>query len=324
MARPRYRFNERTLRYEPAHRGFWSRFFASLPTFLGGCGIAACLTLVVLYYSGEPPFEYAHLKQENQRLLERYEKLNQKFQEVEKNLQTVQKRDDSLYRTLFGVEPIPQNVRRSGIGGVERYQHLRDEPRSKLLIKTHSKLDKIEQKLKVQKRSFNELMKKAEQKKRFLTHVPAIRPMREDRIDHIASGYGMRFHPIYRVLKMHSGIDFTADVGTPVHATGAGTVKRVEKDRSGYGHNVLVDHGHGYKSLYAHLSDFKVREGERVERGQVIGLSGNSGTSTGPHLHYEVIEKGKKVDPVDYFFSDLDPNEYQKVVKAAQRSERSL
>ena len=324
MARHRYRFNERTLRYESAPKGFWSSFFSALPSFMGGSALAVGLCFGVLFYLDQGPFEQAHLQEENQRLLEQYKELNQEFEKVNNTLQTVQKRDDSIYRTLFGVEPIPENVRRAGVGGADRYEHLREQPHSELLVKAHSKLDRLGQKLEVQKRSFQELMRTAKKKRAFMTHVPAIQPIRDDRIDRVASGYGMRFHPIYRVLKMHSGIDFTADIGTPVHATGDGKVERIERDHSGYGHNILIDHGHGFETLYAHLSDFKVREGEAVKRGQVIGETGNTGTSTGPHLHYEVIEEGRKVDPVDHFFSDLTPKEYQKVVQAAERSRRSL
>lgn len=324
MAGRRYKFNTTTLRYEPVEKGFWARFLHALPPFIGGGGIAAALLLGLLYHFGEGPFQYGHLQEKNEKLLQRYEELNAKFQEVEGTLSEIQKRDDSIYRTLFGVEPIPDNIRQAGIGGTDRYQHLRDQPYGELLTRTHSKLDRLEKKLEVQERSFEELTEKAHEKKEFLTHVPAIRPIREDRIDHIASGFGMRFHPVYRVLKMHSGIDFTVDIGTPIHATGKGVVKRVERDRSGYGHNILIDHGHGYETLYAHLSGFKVREGAKVDRGEVIGLSGNSGTSTGPHLHYEVIEGEQKVDPVNYFFSDLTPKEYDRVVQAADRNQRSL
>ncbi|MFB6257246.1 MAG: peptidoglycan DD-metalloendopeptidase family protein [Flavobacteriales bacterium] len=324
MARPHYRFNERKLRYEATKKGFGARILAGLPAFLGGSVLAVLITLGGLYVTGNAPFKRLHLQKENQRLLKQYEKLNREFKKVDRTLAKVQKRDDSLYRTIFGAEPIPQNVRQAGVGGADRYKHLRDQPHSQLLVKAHSKLDQLKKELKVQKNSFQELMRLARQKRKFMTHVPAIRPLREDRIDHIASGFGMRFHPIYRVLKMHSGIDFTADIGTPVHVTGDGVVTRVEKDRAGYGHNVLVDHGHGFETLYAHLSEFKVKKGDKVQRGEVVGLTGNTGTSTGPHLHYEVIRDGKKVDPVNHFFSDLTPKEYRRVVNAAERAKRSL
>ncbi len=324
MARHRYRFNERTLRYEPSEKSFWSRLLSALPTFISGCLITGGVILAFFYYVGEGPFAQAHLEAQNQRLQEQFEKLNERFEELDQSLAEVEKRDDSLYRTLFGTEPIPENVRQAGVGGTDRYEHLRDHPNSELLVRTHSRLERLKKKLKVQKNSFNELAKIARQKRELMTHVPAIRPIREDRIDRIASGFGRRFHPIYRILKMHEGIDFTADIGTPVHSTGDGVVKRVEKDRAGYGHNVLIDHGHGYKTLYAHLSEFDVREGEKVKRGEVIAFTGNTGTSTGPHLHYEVVEKGKKVDPVDYFFSDLTPKEYARVVEIAEETRRSL
>ncbi len=324
MARPHYRLNPHTLRYEPIQKGIWPRlrkgalyFFLALP--LSAVGIFGILHLL-----GGSPLEFYHLRQENQRLLEQYENLNQELQNVDRMLGRIQERDDSLYRTIFGTEPIPENVRRSGIGGTDRYKHLKGSSRSDLLVQTHSKLDQVEKKIEVQKNSFQELMGLAQQKKRSLTHIPAIRPVREDRIDRVASGYGRRFHPIYRVFMMHEGIDFTLDIGTPIHATGDGVVKRLERSRAGYGRNIVIEHGNDYKTLYAHLSEFKVEKGQRVERGDVIGLSGNTGTSTGPHLHYEVIEDGEKVDPVDHFFHDLNPKEYQRLVKASERVERSL
>lgn len=324
MAKHRYKFNERSLRYERSEKGYWERILSYLPTFIGGVLIAVGGLFGLFYYLGEGPFKQADLKERNEQLRDQFKQLNAQFNELDQTLNEVEERDDSLYRTLFGTEPIPANIRQAGVGGTDRYEHLRDRPNASLLVRTHSRLDRLAKKLKVQKNSFQEITKIAEQKREFLTHVPAIRPMRDDQIDRIASGFGRRFHPIYRILKMHEGIDFTADVGTPVHTTGDGVVKRIEQDRAGYGHNVLIDHGHGYKTLYAHLNRSKVQEGENVKRGDVIALSGNTGTSTGPHLHYEVIEKGQKVNPVDYFFGDLTPKEYARVVKVAEETRRSL
>lgn len=325
MGRERYRFDPNKLRYVRSEPGKLTRFIKSfLPSFFAGAVFSIFAALAVFQYGELPLPGNEHLQKENQRLLERYEDLKVQLEEVDQTLARVRERDDSLYRSIYGAEPIPENVRRSGIGGTDRYKHLKGTPYSELLVHTHSKLDQLDKQLRVQEESFEELMGLAREKKDFLTHIPAIRPIRSDRVNRVASGFGKRFHPVYRIFKMHEGVDFTVDVGTPIHATGDGVVKRVEKERAGYGRNMVIDHGHGYETLYAHLNRFKVKEGQKVKRGEVIGLSGNTGTSTGPHLHYEVIRNDKKVDPVDFFFNDLDPGEYEKVVKAAERSERSL
>ena len=176
----------------------------------------------------------------------------------------------------------------------------------------------------IQSKSYDEVIELAENKERLYAAIPAIQPIANKELVRLSSGFGIRIHPVYKVRKMHTGIDFSAPIGTPNYATADGVVEKVKVSFSGYGKNLLVDHGYGFKTRYAHMHEFAVRKGQRIKRGQVIGYVGNTGTSTGPHLHYEVIKNNRKINPVHYFFKDLNPDEYEKIVELASIENQSL
>lgn len=289
---------------------------------------AATLVLALLYnlvFSAffDTPKE-KELMRENKQLELQYEILNKKFDLVEKTLDDLQRRDNNIYRVIFETEPIPSSVREAGFGGSERYEKLRGLDDSELVIKTSKRLDKLSKQLYIQSKSYDQIINKAENKEEMLASIPAIQPISNDDLTRTASGYGWRIHPIYKIKKFHDGMDFTAPTGTEVYATGDGVVSKVKNSYRGYGKRVVVDHGFGYKTRYAHLTSFNVRRGEEVKRGDVIGYVGNSGLSTAPHLHYEVLKDGKQVNPVHYYFNDLTPEQYEKMIFISSNSGQSF
>lgn len=264
------------------------------------------------------------LKKENNQLKSQYELLNKRMDQVTAVLEDIQRRDDEIYRVIFEAEPIAKEIREAGFGGVNRYKKIEGYKNSELIIESAEKLDQITKQMYIQSKSFDEVHDLAVRKEEMLASIPAIQPVSNKELKRMASGYGMRMHPIYKRRKFHTGMDFSAERGTEIYATGAGTVVHVEKSQRGYGNHVVIDHGYGYKTLYGHMSKFNVRKGEEIKRGQVIGYIGNTGTSVAPHLHYEVIKSGEKVNPINYYFNDLTPQEYEQMIEFASQPTQSF
>ncbi len=228
----------------------------------------------------------------------------------------IQQRDDNLYRVIMQTEPIDPAIRQAGYGGTNRYEALMNLPNSELVVKTTQKLDVLDRQLYIQSLSFDDVVELCKSHEEKLLCIPAIQPIANKDLKKTASGYGMRIDPIYGTTKFHSGMDFSASPGTDVYATGNGVITKAGWE-TGYGNTIEVDHGFGYKTIYAHLSSIKVKRGSKVVRGEVIGGVGSTGKSTGPHLHYEVHHKGKVVNPVNYYFMDLGADDYDKMVQIA-------
>lgn len=231
-------------------------------------------------------------------------------------MQGIQQRDDNLYRVILQADPVVDAVRKAGYGGTNRYEELMDMANADLVINTTQKMDMLNRQLYIQSKSFDEVVDLCKDHDEMLRCIPAIQPVSNKNLKQTASGYGMRIDPIYKTAKFHSGMDFSANIGTPVYATGNGVVKKAGW-QSGYGKIIIINHGFGYETWYAHLNDYDVRVGQRVVRGEVIGEVGNTGKSTGPHLHYEVHVKGKVVNPVNYYFMDLSAEDYDKMIELA-------
>jgi len=229
-----------------------------------------------------------------------------------------------VYRSIFGAEPYPEHLRRGGIGGSDRYRNLKGYESSEGIIETQKRINRLQRFLVAQSKSFEEIFALAKTQDQMLQSIPAIQPVANKDLRRLASGFGMRIHPIYKIAKMHTGLDFTADVGTEIYATGDGVIEAIDSKLSGYGHHVIINHGFGYQTLYAHMSRVQVRPGEKVKRGQVIGYVGNTGTSTGPHLHYEVVKNGVKVDPAFYFYSDITPEQYEDMLQRVANANQSF
>ena len=322
MAKVKYRFDHKTLSYDKIVLSGKQKFYRFLTYFTATLIIAVIYNLIFIVFFDTP--KEKGLIRENQQLATQYKILNNRFDLVEKTLEDLQKRDDNIYRVIFEAEPIPPSVRSAGFGGTNRYIDLQGYKNSELVTETAQRLDKITKQLYVQTKSYDEVIELAKNKERMVACVPAIMPIANNDLRRTASGWGWRIHPIYKIRKFHYGMDFTAPTGTEIYATGDGTVETVENSLRGYGKRIVIDHGFGYKSLYAHLNGFNVRKGQKVKRGEVIGFVGSSGTSTAPHLHYEVFKNGQKVNPVHYYFNDLSPEEFDKMIFISSNSGQSF
>jgi murein DD-endopeptidase MepM/ murein hydrolase activator NlpD len=324
MARIKYYYDTETCKYERIRT-------RKSDVVLNGLGILS-LTLIMaigllfLYSSYfESPKELI-LRNEVKELEFYYDKLNKDVEMLSTILNNIEHRDDNIYRVVLGAQPIEKSVRDAGVGGADRYADIREKgiTHTDLVVGLHEKVDKLRRKLYIESKSQDEVVQLAENKEKLFAAIPAIQPIANKQLIALASGFGFRIHPIYKVKKMHAGIDFAAPIGTPIYATADGKVAVVDVKFSGYGKMVEIDHGFGYRSRYAHMHDFAVRTGQNIKRGDLIGYVGNTGMSTAPHLHYEVHINGVQVDPVHYFFNDLTAAEYEKILELSSTENQSL
>lgn len=321
MGKTRYHFNTKTLSFEELRISLKSKLLKFFSILTSGMVLAAAIMLVIYSFIDSPKERV--LKRENEKLALEYNMLNNRMNQVSAILADLQNRDDNIYRTIFEAEPIADNVRKAGYGGADRYKDLAGYDNSTLMENTAQRLDDISRQLYVQSKSFDEIISLARNKEKMLTCLPAIQPVKKTQCT-IVSGFGYRIHPVYKTARMHTGIDFAAKTGTPIYATGDGVVVDPKGNESGYGNVVVINHGYGYESLYGHMSKKIVKPGDKVKRGQLIGFVGSTGLSVAPHCHYEIIKNGVKIDPVNYFYNDLTPAEYEKVIEQASRPSQSL
>jgi murein DD-endopeptidase MepM/ murein hydrolase activator NlpD len=322
MKRTKYKFNPDSLSFDKIRLGAKAILLRSLAYL-----IASVIIAVVLNFLFGLFFDTAKekaLKREIAQLTLQYDLIHREMGNLEKVIGHLQETDDNLYRTVFGAEPIQATQRQGGIGGVNRYNELEGFNNSKIVIETAKKLDMIRKKVYVQSKSFDELILLAKEKEEMLRSIPAIIPISSKDLTRIASGFGLRIHPVYKISKFHAGMDFTAPLGTDVYASGDGTVESVLSSKRGMGNYITINHGFGYSSIYAHLDSFNVKPGQKVHRGDVIGFVGNTGMSVAPHLHYEIKLNGVNVDPVNYFFNDLSPAEYENMIEIASKTGQSF
>ena len=322
MAKIKYYYDTKTLSYKPIKlnssekiRGYFIFFLSSI--------LLSFFILMIFYQFFDSPKE-KRLKLEIQNLTSQYEVINNDMQQVETVLDEIQDRDDNIYRVIFEADPIPTSIRKQGFGGVNRYEKLLGLSNSELMINTSKKIDQLTKQLYLQSKSFDEVIDLAKNKSNMLASIPAIQPVANKDLKRMASGYGYRIHPIYKTRKMHYGMDFSAKTGTEIYATGDGIVSKIKRSKRGYGNYVKINHGFGYETLYAHMSKYIVKRGQKVKRGEVIGYVGNSGISTAPHLHYEVRKDNKKINPMNFYYNDLSPEEYEKMLEISLQSNQSL
>lgn len=320
----RYVFNSKTLSYEVKKRSKRSRFFRSLTLFAVSLGMAMFYFWLYAYVLDLEPPKTALLKKKNAEWCSRVEMLNRKLDESSEALTSLQMRDDDIYRSIFGMNDIPSEVRNAGFGGVNRYAHYDDVDPNGLLKKTAVRIDVLTKKTFVQSKSFDEVAQLSRRAGEMASCIPAIPPMNPDSKKYrFTSQFGYRRDPFTGRSKRHTGVDFAMKPGNPIYSTGDGVVESVKFELFGYGNQVVIDHGFGYKTRYAHLKSVGVAEGMKVKRGECIGLSGNSGRSSGPHLHYEVLYRGSHVNPANYFDLSITPEEYATMVQGiADASER--
>jgi murein DD-endopeptidase MepM/ murein hydrolase activator NlpD len=323
MARNKYRFNPESLSYDRIRISIRTRLIQVVSFVIAISVIAtACYLLSDLAHIELP--KEKKLKREKEQLVLENQRVSKELSKMANVLEDLCQRDENIYRAIFQAAPIPNTEREAGFGGTNRYVNLEGYDFSNLVIETAKKLDKISKQIYIQSKSYDEVISLVKNKEEMLACIPAIQPLTNKDLTRAASGWGMRIHPIYKIPMFHHGFDFTAPTGTKVYATGDGVIEKLEFNENGYGREILVNHGFGYSTRYAHLSAFNARLGQKVKRGDLIGFVGSTGRSTAPHLHYEVLINGTDVNPTLYFFNDLTSSEYQKMIQISTNSNQTF
>jgi len=317
-----YKYNPDTLDYEEIRLTLWGKI-KTLSYYLIASIVFSIIILSVSFYNIRNYITKEAAK-ENLSLRQEISVFNKDLNLILDVLNDVQDRDDNIYRAIFETDPYPNHKRQLGTGGnpmkYKKYENMQYED---LVVEIAQKLELIEKKLSSQSKSFDEVFELTKEKQVMLKAIPSIQPISNRDLTRIASGFGLRMHPIYKILKMHKGMDFTAPVGTEIYSTGDGIVEKIGWT-GGYGKTILINHGYGYKTRYAHCSKYNCRRGQKVKRGDLIGYVGNTGQSTAPHLHYEVFKNKRQINPVNFFFNDLSAEEYDKVIEISSRPTQSL
>ena len=322
MNKVKYYYDKKSLRYKEINLTFKQKI-RNLFVYVLSALVITSLSFFVFYSFFDSPKE-KKLKSEINFLTSNYLKFESKLTDIETVLDDIQKRDDNIYREIFEANPIPTEIRKAGFGGVNKYKYLDGFSNSELLKELDNRFDVLKKQLYVQSKSFDQIVELTKDKNKMLSSIPAIQPLSNKDLSRMASGFGYRIDPIYKTRKFHAGMDFSAKTGTPIYATGDGKVFKVSKSKRGYGNHVIIDHGYGYKTLYAHMSKTAVTKNQKVARGDVIGFVGNTGKSVAPHLHYEVHKDGKKINPVNFYYNDLNAEEYERMIEISSQSNQSF
>ena len=323
MSKVKYRFNSKSLTYEKVKTSFKVGFLYVLSYLVTGIVFATITIMLSRQFLPSPSEKKQNRELEVLKL--QYELLDTKMNLAEKVLYDLEDRDDNIYRAIFESEPLPKTIRYGGSGGSDKYSVFDVFDNADLLKSSTEKLDKITKQIYIQSKSFDEVVKLAKNKEKLLASIPAIMPINHKDLFHtISSNFGWRTHPIYKTQQFHPGMDFAYPQGTPIYASGDGLIETADDMAQGYGNHVVINHGFGYQTLYGHMSKIAVHANQKVNRGQLIGYVGSTGLSTGPHLHYEVIKNGEKVNPINYYYNDLSPQEYQLLIDGSKKSTQSF
>ena len=324
MAKVKYYYDSENLAYRKIITKTRKKIGVVL-LFLVASALFGLLSFIVLLNT--PYFETPKNRKqarEIENLKLRYAILNKKMDEVEDVIDIIEERDNNLYRVYFNASPIPEEERKSGFKNVNRYKDLEGYDNSQLVTNTTKRIDVLRKELAIQSKSLDDILKMAKAKDKLLAAIPAIQPVRNENLKSMVSGFGYRTDPFTKARKMHEGMDFTAKTGTPIYATGDGVVERADNTASGFGNHIVIRHGFGYETLYAHLSRYKCRTGQRIKRGDIIGYVGSTGRSEGPHLHYEVHKNGKVVNPLNFYYGNISAVEYVAIAKLANQENQSF
>jgi murein DD-endopeptidase MepM/ murein hydrolase activator NlpD len=324
MSKTKYYFDSENLEFVPIKRTLLQRFYRLSLFLISSVIIGSFITIVLLNTDFiDTPKEIVQAREINNYELQ-LRVLNKKLDQVESTLANIEDRDNSLYRVYFEASPIPMEQRRAGFGGVNRYTYLEGYDSSDLIVNTTERVDVLTKELVIQSKSLDEIELLAKNKESLLTSIPSIQPVNMSDLKRMASGYGYRIDPFTKMRTMHFGMDFSAKTGTPIYATGDGKVVRADNRAVGFGNHVRINHGFGYESIYAHMSKITVKRGYKVKRGDLIGYVGNTGRSVAPHLHYEIIKDGKKINPINFYSGSLSPDEFEELVNLALQENQSL
>ena len=322
MSKIKYYYDSETLSYRKIERKKRNTIKYAF-AFLLGSGLFGFLFVFIASQYIESPKEKA-LKRELKNMELQYVLLNKKMAEAEKVLTNVEERDNNIYRLYFEANPIPEEQRRAGFGGINRYKDFEGFNNSRLIIESNKRMDILQKQIVVQSKSLDEIAKLAENKEKFLATIPAIQPVKNEDLKRMASGYGYRSDPFTKARKFHYGMDFTSPRGTPIYATGDGVVARADSRAAGYGNHIRIDHGYGYLSLYAHLYKYNVKKNQKVKRGDIIGFVGSTGRSQAPHLHYEVFKDKERINPLNFYYGSLSADEFNELLQRASVENQSL
>jgi murein DD-endopeptidase MepM/ murein hydrolase activator NlpD len=322
MKKIKYYYNTNTLRYEKLETPLRVRVLRIFGFIAAAFVTAVFISFIAFKFVGSPNEKLLGL--ENERLRDKYHEMNEAVQALDKQMKELEKRDNTVYRSIFEANPIPDSARAKELEEQIEITTIQNMNDRELLLSIVNTLNKLSSRVKVQNASYNEIDKLVSNKELLLSHTPAIQPVSNKDLNRLASGFGRRIDPIYKTVKMHAGLDFAAPQGTPIYATADGIVSTAGNTNNGYGNHVVINHGYGYETLYGHMVRVKARSGQSVKRGEVIGWVGSTGKSTGPHCHYEVHKNGQKVNPVYFFYNDLSPDQFDRLLKQAASSNQSL
>ena len=324
MSKVKYYYDSENLAYRKIKTRKRKKF-GVVVLFLVASALFGLLSFVILLNT--PYFETPKdrlLAREIENLKLNYAILNKKMDQANGVVDAIEERDNSIYRAYFNKVAIPDSIRKAGLPGINRYKTLEGYDNSQLVMNTTKRIDVLNKELVIQSKSLDEILKLADAKSDFLSAIPAIQPVRNENLKRLASGFGYRTDPFTKVKKMHEGMDFTAKIGTPIFATGDGVVTKADNSASGFGNHIVIRHGFGYETLYAHLSKYNVRAGQHVKRGDITGYVGSTGRSEGPHLHYEVHKDQKVVNPLNFYYGNISAVEYVAIAHLANQENQSL
>ncbi|NNV56736.1 M23 family metallopeptidase [Limnovirga soli] len=322
MRKIKYYYNTHTLRYEKLETPFRVKLLRVFGFFAASLALAILIVAIAFEYIDSPKEKM--LQQDNDAMREKYSVLEQQVQQLQKQMLELENRDNNVYRAVFESKPIPDSARLKEMEKSKEIQLVQSMSESQLVKSLSEQVNNLILKTAYQEKSYKAIDLMVKNKVKLLAAIPAIQPVSNKDLSRIASGFGYRIDPVYKVTKFHAGLDFTAPQGTPIYATADGIVKEANFNAGGFGNHVVISHGYGYETLYGHMVRIKVKAGNRVSRGEVIGYVGNTGKSTGPHCHYEVHKGGQPVDPVYYFYNDLSPEQYDRLLKMAAAANQSF
>lgn len=322
MKKIKYYYNTNTLRYEKLIVPLRVKLLRILG-FLAAAIVTALIIVFIGFQVIDSPKEML-IKQENQRIKEDYTLLNNKIKAMEVQMSELEKRDNHVYREIFEANPIPDSARSKNLEKQKEIKLTEGMEDNELAFSIAATVDNLINRMNFQKKSYNDIELMIKDKEKLLAATPAIQPVSNKDLSRMASGFGYRIDPVYKTVKMHAGLDFSAPQGTPIYATADGIVKLAGNSGNGYGNYVVVNHGYGYETLYGHQYRIKVKAGQRVKRGELIGWVGSTGKSTGPHLHYEVHKNGRHIDPIYFFYNDLTPEQFDRILKMAAAGNQSF
>ena len=322
MKKIKYYYNTNTLRYEKLEVPLRVKLLRVFGFIAAALVTAALISYFAFQFVGSPNEKLLRLQ--NERLKDRYTSLNAKANALAKQMDELEKRDNNVYRAIFEANPIPDSARAKELEEQIEIATVEGMNNTQLFASISNTLDNLSNRITIQSKSYNEVDGLVKNKEQLLSHTPAIQPVSNKDLSRIASGFGHRIDPVYKTIKMHAGLDFAAPQGTPIYATADGVVRTGGNTGNGYGNHVVINHGYGYETLYGHMVRVKVKSGEAVKRGEIIGWVGSTGKSTGPHCHYEVHKNGNKIDPAYFFYNDLSPDQFDRLLKLAASSNQSL